>query len=97
MQLHQVTIAQGTGQVFLNFLAAAVDQAQLLLVHRGGAVQNLVHKAHLLFSRKAAHPAGSEIRQYGGIYGANRGDGGLGQQNTKGNGGVYAFGGTVYL
>ena len=97
MQLHQVTIAQGTGQVFLNFLAAAVDQAQLLLVHRGGAVQNLVHKAHLLFSRKAAHPAGSEIRQYGGIYGANRGDGGLGQQNTKGNGGVYALGGAVYL
>ena len=74
MQLHQVTIAQGTGQVFLDFLAAAVDQAQLLLVHRGGTVQNLVHKAQTLFRAELLHAVDHKILEHRRILRAHRHD-----------------------
>ena len=97
MQLHQVAVLQLTGQIFLNGLAAAVDQAQLLLVHRGRAVEQLVDEPHFLAGREPLDPAGGKIPDNGGIGRADRDDQLLRQQNTKRDRGVDALAGTLDL
>ena len=93
VQLHQVAVAQIARKVFLNGDTAAVDQAQLLLVHGGGAVQQLVDEPHFFAGRKAFYPAGGKVGNYGGIGAAHRDDQLLGQQNAQRDGGVHPFGG----
>ena len=97
MQLHQVAVLQLSGQIFLNGLAAAVDQAQLLLVHRGRAVEQLVDEPHFLAGREPFDPAGGKIPDNGGIGGADRDDQLLRQQDAQGYSRIDALAGTVHL
>lgn len=83
---------------FLNGLTAAVDQAQLLLVHRGRTVEQLIDEPHLLPGGEPLDPAGSKIPDNGGISRADRDDQLLRPAgNTKRDCGVDALAGILDL
>ena len=91
MQFHQVLVPQGAGQVHLDGLAAAVDEAQFQLVDAGRPIQDLVDKAHLFAGGKSPHPAGGKIRQDRRFHRADGDDHLLGEQDAQRDGGIDAL------
>ena len=97
MQFHQVTVLQVAGQVFLNGLAAAVNEPQLLLVHRGRTIEQLVDEPHLFAGGKALDPAGGEVADNRCVHRADRDDQLLRQDDAQRDGGVDALAGVRHL
>ena len=92
MQFNQVAVlGAGTGQVLFNLLPAPVNQPQLLLVHSGGAVENLVNEPHLFAGAEIPHPQRGKIRKNRRINRTDSRNDLITQQNTQGDGCVYAL------
>ena len=74
MQINQIHVLGVLSDPLLNLRTALINDAQIGLVDRRGAVQNLVHKAQALFRAELLHAVDPKILEHRRILRAHRHD-----------------------